>query len=157
MMCTIKEEGEQKVFELLARRDRKPSYSCNMYRNWAMDRNKIKKILGSLDDDRMLQTTFGNLIGATRFKTIKEGELRGTVCPKCKKAVDTWKHCVECHEIQFRSSANEKQWLRNIRTIMETVKTTTPGKFEAADTPFGGNITQIGSQTSNLTEAQKKI
>ena len=132
----IYEEDERKAISCLASVEDKPSQSSRMFLNWNLDRSKVKKILRSMADDRKLQTTFGNLIGGTRFKTANKGKLNHTICPKCKENIDTWRHCVKCHELKVGEIGNEKQWLGNIRQIIEKISTETPGKYTASETAY---------------------
>ena len=74
----------------------KRSQSCEMRKNWNLDREKFREILAHMAEDRTLQTTFGNLLGATRFKAGKQGKQWRTVCPKCKERIDSWRHCADC-------------------------------------------------------------
>ena len=101
--------------------------------NWDLNRSKIRKILAHLEEDRTLQTTFANLVGAIRFKAGKKGRLWHTVCPNCKKEIDSWEHCVSCYQIKAKEAKNEKQWLANIKEIIEKIKTATPAKYTASE------------------------
>ena len=72
----VNELDEQAVMKHLATgRGRNESQSCRMCLNWDLDRGKIRKILAHLAEDRTLQTTFANLVGATRFKAGEKGKL----------------------------------------------------------------------------------
>ena len=84
-------------------------------------------------DDRTLQTTFGNLMGATRFKASEKGKLWHTVCPKCKTKIDSWEHCAECYQIETKEIKNEKQWLANIRDITKKIKTVAPAQYATSN------------------------
>ena len=125
----VYEKDEKEAIKHLSEDGVTPSQSSNMFVNWNLDRNKIKTILRSLADDRTFQTTFGNLIGGTRFKAATKGILKHTICPNCKENLDSWSHCVECYKLQLGEIKNEKQWLLNIRLILEKIKTETPGKY----------------------------
>ena len=76
-------------------------------------------------------------MGATRFKATKGSELRHAVWPNCKRAIDTWKHCVECYCLQSGEAQDEQQWPNNIRSMLEKAKTLTPTKYEASEKKFG--------------------
>ena len=130
----VHEIDEQKVIKYLADgKSQKRSQSIQMCHNWNLDRKRIRKILASMADDRTLQTTFGNLMGATRFKASGKGKIWHTVCPKCKTEIDSWEHCVKCYQIQAKEVKNEKQWLANIRDITEKIKTATPAKYTTSN------------------------
>ena len=99
-------------------------------------------------DSRMLQTTLANLIGGTRFKIANKGVLKHTVCPKCNEELDSWRHCAECYGLKISDIHNEKQWLQNIRQLMEKIKTDTPGKYKEAEAEYQwptGNTREEGN------------
>ena len=83
--------------------------------------------------DRTLQTTFANLMGATRFKASKQGKLWRAICPKCREAADSWSHCVTCHQLEVTEIGNEKKWLANIKAIVSKNKTATLAKNAASN------------------------
>ena len=116
------ENNELKIFRIMADREVQRSYSCNMYLNWGLNRELVKKILRNMSGNRILQYTFGNLVGATRFKAIEKGELRHTRCPKCRQAVDSWKHCVECYTIGTEKAENEYNHIKKTPFIKEQIQ-----------------------------------
>ena len=63
-----------------------------LYIHLALDhlKGKIREIMKCLDRDRELQTTFHNLIGATRFTTINNRKLLATLRPYCEKQPENW-------------------------------------------------------------------
>ena len=89
----------------------------------------MKKILAHMAEGRTLQTTVGNLTGATRFEASTQGKIWHTVCLKFKTATDSWSHCAKCYKQEVGTIKNEKQWLANIKTIAQHIKTATPAKF----------------------------
>ena len=90
----IYEEDERAAIVSLAKEGGRPSQSSKMFLNWNLGRGKVRKIPRHMADNRELQTTFGNLIGGTRFKSAKKRTLKRNMCPNCKENIDTWKHCV---------------------------------------------------------------
>ena len=130
------EEDEQKVIQALSQQAEPVSMSAKMLAEWGLDRDRVKRILQFLETDRSLQTTFTNLIGATRFKALKEGELRHTKCPKCG-GIDSWSHCVECYELQPKPMQDDKQWLGKIKRLLITIKTESPAMYQASDLRIG--------------------
>ena len=74
------EEDEMRVIRHLATRETDQSIPSKSITDWHLTRSKTREILQHLAENRKLQTTFSNLIGATRFKTVKEGKLRAAVC-----------------------------------------------------------------------------
>ena len=56
----------------MAEGGRAESQSCRIYLDWNLNRETIRKLVGSLSGERTLQTTFGNVIAATRFKNPEE-------------------------------------------------------------------------------------
>ena len=87
----VQENREQRVIHLATQADKK-SVSSGTYKLWDLNRGKTRKILKHLENGRALQTAFGNLIGATRFKTLEKGILLGTPCQRCKRP-DSWGRC----------------------------------------------------------------
>ena len=146
----VNEIDEQAVTNYLAEGNAQTkSQSCNMCRNWNLDRGEIRKILAHLAEDRTLQTTFGNLLGATIFKAGKQGKLWHTVCPKCKERIDSWSHCAECYQLEIKEAKNEKQWLANIKEIIKEIKTATPAKYitsEVRHTQYREEVTNTESE-----------
>ena len=130
------EGDEQKVIQALSQQTEPVSTSAKMLAEWGLDRDRVKRILQFLETDRSLQTTFTNLIGATRFKALKEGELRRTKCPKCG-GIDSWSRCVECYELQPKPMQEAKQWLGKIKRLLITIKTESPAMYQASDLRIG--------------------
>ena len=108
-----------------------------MYVNWNLDREKVKKILQHLAQDRAHQTTITNLLGATRFKTVKKGVLHHTLCPKCG-AVDSWEHCIWCYNLKVDTQVEENAWLSRVKNIAEAIVTDNPSMYTAADIEHAG-------------------
>ena len=92
---------ELRAFKRLAAKGGNPSASAKMITDWKLDRDQIRMILSRLGGDRKLQTTSTNPVGATRFKAVKEGELRHTLCLKCQ-FIDSWEHCVTCYGVELK-------------------------------------------------------
>ena len=139
MLKIKQEQDEQEVMKILAERSEKPSKACKILIEWGLNRKKVKTILKSLDRERKLQTTFSNLIGATRFKTIVEGQLMAAVCPKCGREPDDWQHHKECYNLAIpkdRESKDKEKWLALIKKYMEEITTPTPAKSQASSIPY---------------------
>ena len=99
---------------------------------WNLDRGTVKEILQELSTDRKLQTTFTNLVGATRFKTVKDGKLHHAICPRCED-IDSWEHCMKCYNIEPIKKLGQKNWLKNIDEVMNKLTTDTPAKYKPAE------------------------
>ena len=130
----LQQEDEQKIIQYLANRERDRSISAQIITDWELDRNTVREILQYLSSERKLQTTFTNLAGATRFKTVKNSELHHTICPKCA-AVDSWKHCVEWYGVDPIKEYRLKGWLPNMEKAMRKIATGTPAKCQPAEIP----------------------
>ena len=130
----IQQEDEYKTTQYLANREKDRSISAQIINNWKLDRNSVREILQHLSADRKLQTTFTNLAGATRFKTVKNSELHHATCPKCA-AIDTWKHRMERYGVDPIKEYRLKDWLRNIEKGMREITTDTPAKYQPAEIP----------------------
>ena len=71
----INELDKHAVKSYLAKKSGQRSQSTIMRKNWEMGRKEIQKILAHLAEDGMMQTTFGNLMGAIRLKASKQGKM----------------------------------------------------------------------------------
>ena len=60
----------------LATKGNDKSISSRTSKGWRLDRNEAREIPRHLATNRKPQATFANLVGATRFKTIKESRCR---------------------------------------------------------------------------------
>ena len=129
------EEVETLAIGILASRDVKASLSCRIYLELGLSREGVKIILKSLEKNRHLQATMGNLLGATRFKTVENGLLVMTECPKCKK-IDSWEHHKICYGIQTGPLLLNKQGLKGLHEYLELIKTERPAKHTATVEPF---------------------
>ena len=127
------EKDEQKALYYLAAECDTASQSSRMRINWGLNRTKIKNIMAHMAEGRILHATFGNLMGATRFETREQGEVWHTMSPKCKKYVDNWSHCVDCHQLEVGEIKNEKQWLANTKVIIRSIRTDPPAKYVATN------------------------
>ena len=65
------ETDERMVIHHLADRENDQSVSSKTIKAWNLTRSKVRDILQKSAKNRKLQTTFANLIGAARFKTVK--------------------------------------------------------------------------------------
>ena len=128
----LQQEDEQKTIQYLANRESDRSISAEIIKEWKLDRSTVREILQHLSSERKLQTTFTNLVGATRFKTVKNSELHHTICPNCAE-VDTWKHCLQCYGIDPISEHRTKDWLPNIEQAMRKITTDNPAKYQPAE------------------------
>ena len=143
------EADELRVLRYLANNEECHSASAQMLSNWGLDREQIRKVLGALEADRLLQTTFTNLVGATRFKIAKGDGLMHTKCPRCG-SIDSWQHCVECYQLRLTTANVEQQWLANVRMVLKAVATESPAMPLAADqrwresSPTGGRTSARG-------------
>ena len=124
------EAGELRALAALAQRRDARSASARMLINWGLDRERPKRILSHLETGRVFQTTFTNLVGATRFKAIKEGELRHTCCPKCG-GIDSWMHCVQCYRIEISPVTNEQTRLSAVKKLVQLIATDSPASYQA--------------------------
>ena len=133
------ETHETETLSLLLQKETEPSISCQIYTEWELTRGRIKEIMQFLDKDRKLQTTFNNLIGATRFETMEKGQLYITICPRCNKQLDNWEHHKECYGLQVPNKDTEntkKEWLATIKGYMLKITTDAPAKHKASCTKY---------------------
>ena len=128
----VQEANEMDVIKHLAERSRDQSSSAKTIMEWNLNRNKVRGILRHLAKERKLQTTFANLIGATRFKAVKDGKLRHTICPRCKE-IDSWEHCMQCYGVDPGNGQEHNSWLRHIEGMMQNITTDTPAAYVASE------------------------
>ena len=122
---------------------------------WGLGRDRNKEILRFLETGRIPQTTFSNLVGATRFKAVKEGDLRRTRCPKYGK-VDTRMRCVQCYRIETPPVAGERAWLVASEKLIQVVATGSPALYQAANKKFGETRTiwgEVGALNEEVGDA----
>ena len=97
----LKERQDQdgaKAIAYMEEEMEEPSVASKIYRYWQLDRQFIRECHKAMADDRKLQVTFDNLIGATRFKTLRGAQLIQTKCPKQGRGKpDSWEHILECY------------------------------------------------------------
>ena len=84
---------EARAIAWVAEKPRETSVAGKIYQFWELDRQLIKDCQNAMRDDRGLQVTFNNLIGAKRFEILAGTRLMRTKCPNtnCGK-VDSWEH-----------------------------------------------------------------
>ena len=136
----VQEIHELITMKKLAGKEDEPSVSSKIIGEWELDRTQIKEILRFLSEDRKLQVTLSNLIGATRFKTKGEdNKLYVTICPKCKKELDEWEHHKICYEVKVPNKnemGTKEKWLMFIKKYMNKITTETPAKYTASSTRY---------------------
>ena len=123
------EKDELKVIKSLAQREDVPSESAKTIIEWKLNRGEIREILQLLAAERKLQTAFTNLVGSTRFKAVKGGKLRKTICPRCQ-AIDSWGHCMSCYEVRAEGAKEDRQWLQKIEKATDVPATYTASEIE---------------------------
>ena len=123
---------EAKVIRHLASREKDISVSAKIIEAWSLNRTRVREILQHLSKERKLQTTFINLIGATRFKAVKDGKLHHTKCPRCQE-VDSWEHCAKCYGLQIQEGQGKEAWLQSIEKGMKIITTDTPAIYQATE------------------------
>ena len=131
----LKEEQERDelaVIHYLAKREKDISLSSRTIKEWKLDISKVRDILRHLAKNRKLQATFANLVGATRFKAVKEGKLRHTICPRCG-SIDSWEHCMTCYEVNQVDFKGHDIWLQSIEQMMSEITTDAPARYTASD------------------------
>ena len=126
------EKDELAVILNLANKENDNSLSSRTIMEWELDRSKVREILRHLATNRKLQATFVNLVGTTRFKAVKEGKLRHTICPRCKE-VDSWEHCITCYGVSPVGTQEHRLWLQPIEKMMYEITTDTPAQYIASE------------------------
>ena len=135
MLKAKQEERDKEILQLLLRKGTYPSVSSQIFSDWELTRRRIKEILRFLEQDRKLQVTFTNLIGATRYKTTGKGKLYVTLRPKCKVGLDNWGYHKECYKLQILSiedTDSQKAWLTLVRGYTGRIATEKPAKYVAS-------------------------
>ena len=126
---------EHRVLIYLSRRKEKQSLSCCIFLHLELNRTLMRTILRHLADSRALQTTLGNLICATRFKTLDKNRLVMTQCPKCGQA-NSWSHHIQCYNISLPQQTGDRQWPIKMRAYLEAIMTDKPAMPVATDREF---------------------
>ena len=90
-----------------------------------------------MQNNRELQVTMNNIIGATRFKTMEKGQLMKAKCPKPKcKEIDSWEHFKKCYQIPPIADLKRKDKIQAIITICKKAVTDNPIKPLISSTPY---------------------
>ena len=63
-------QGEEAVINHLSGEPHEMSVSSTIYKEWRLSRGSVKERQEVTAQNRMLQTTFNNLVGGARFKTL---------------------------------------------------------------------------------------
>ena len=96
-----------------------------MYTEWDLARGRVRGLTNKLSYERMLQVTFGGLIGSTRFK-ILEGRNIGNVSYRRCGARDSWERCKSCYQIEIPTCTMDKLWVEEMDSIMNALCTPNP-------------------------------
>ena len=111
---------ELKFIALLEQLD---SVSSSICRHLSLNRDTIKQVLKSFRYQRDYQTTFCNIVCATRFKSHDEnGSLLPTLCPLCRVSPDSLGHLLSCTNLEItpRSGDDQIEFLRTL--VMRSCK-----------------------------------
>ena len=97
---------EREALQLLGQRNVAAPLPCRIFFVWDLTRGETQEILKSFDRDRKLKTTFANLIGVTRFKTLGGNRLIATLCPTWRMKPGNWDH----HKEWFGMDVQAQTW-----------------------------------------------
>ena len=118
---------EERVIRHLAYGMEDASVASKIYKQWGLNRQTIKECHVAMSRDRILQTTFNNLISATRFKTVEGGKLMPVSCPRKEcRAKDSWEHFQECYNVPDIGNLEGKQKIEAIVYLCKQIQTSNP-------------------------------
>ena len=128
---------EARAIAWLAEKPEESSVAGKIYQFWELDRQLIKDCHNGMKDDRGLQVTFNNLIGATRFKTLSGSRLMRAKCPKagCGK-VDSWEHFVQCYEAERMLELSREDKVKYMAALCKRIRTENPVRPSPTDIPY---------------------
>ena len=135
MIKQQQEEHEHKVLEHLSDQTENQSFSSGIYLHWGLTRAANRAVFRPLADNRVLQTTFGNMICATRFKTLEHNRLVTTKCPKCGTA-NSWGHNRKCYGLVTPKCGAEKKWQAEVKDYLKKIITEQPAMPDPAEKPY---------------------
>ena len=120
-------KDEERVIRHLAYGMEDASVASKIYKQWGLNRQIIKECHIAMSRDRILQTTFNNLISATRFKTVEGGKLMPVSCPRKEcRAKDSWEHFQECYNVPDIGNLEGKQKIEAIVYLRKQIQTSNP-------------------------------
>ena len=128
----------------LAEKPAETSVAGKIYQYWALDRQLIKECHNKMKDERGLQVTLNNLIGATRFKTFNGTKLMRAKCPKenCGKT-DSWEHFVRCYEVERMAGSSREDKVNYLVALCRRIRTENPIRPNPTNVPYRGDHGQI--------------
>ena len=100
LKAAVKETFERDEGIILSMLAEEGSVSASIISALELTRSIVKEALAVLGDSRETQQNLLDILGATRYRTIYEGQLHYTVCPKqrCSSRDDFW-HMIECYHL----------------------------------------------------------
>ena len=138
---------EARAIAWLAEKPEETSVAGKIYQYWELDRQLIKECHTAMRDDRGLQVTFNNLIGATRFKTLIGNKLMRTKCPNtnCGK-VDSWEHFAQCYGIKQMAELSREDRVNYLVALCQRIRTENPIRPNPTEIPYRDESGHISSQ-----------
>ena len=135
---------EAMVIKRMANRKGNASISGQILNYFRINKADIRTILRKLANNRPLQVTLCNLLGAGRFKTINDNCLMRTSCPRCKQP-DSWAHHKICYRNNLptketRAEEGEDSWIKCLISYLKVIQTDSPAKY----TPSGQKYHDAG-------------
>ena len=139
----------------MANRKGNASISGQILNYFRINKADIRTILRKLANNRPLQVTLCNLLGAGRFKTINDNCLMCTSCPRCKQP-DSQAY----HEICYRNNLPTKEtrvkegedsWIKCLISYLKVIQTDSPAKY----TPSGQKYHEAGQASRRVAKKKK--
>ena len=128
------------MIKSLANRKKGGSISGQILNHFGLEKADIRELLRKLANNRPLQVTLCNLIGAGRFKTVHENNLMRTICPKCKKP-DSWTHHKLCYQEELprrgiKLKKGAEVWMGEMIKYLKIIKTENPAKHDPSKAKY---------------------
>ena len=113
---------------------------------WELGRRLIHECHNAMRDDRGLQVTCNNLIGATRFKTFDGARLMRAKCPnKHCGGVDSWEHFIQCYGVLQMTGKPRDEKVNYLVALCHRIRTENPIRPSPTVIPYRGNQGQRSS------------
>ena len=136
-------EDGARFFKLLGSHE---TVSCRIFEQIRLSRDVIKKVLRSLYHYRVRQVAFSNIVCATRYKSLDEaGQLTSTLCPLCRKSVDSLEHMLHCAGLA--ALPEEEALIDYLHGLTSVVCRGNPGLHMPFITPTGWD-TELSEDTT---------
>ena len=132
------DKDEAEAIKFLADSTTTSSVASRIYRKWNLNRQVIKDCHVAMAHSRSLQTTFNNIVGATRFKVFEGSHLRKARCQKTGCGmIDSWEHFCTCYEVPEIGHLPQKERVEEIIKVCRRAEVYNPTRPQPSAEIYG--------------------